>query len=457
MSAPGAAHAPPLALPPALTSLATVLELAQGFALAFVTGPRDHRDSVYLRLVRALGDRYEFVRHRLDRDGLALFDVISCGADDRPRVVFLSGLESMSDETRRDVTARLNLVRDAWAPHPARIVFWLPSWGLAEFRRLAPDLFHWRSNLTALHDADLPVRDELEYLVWACERYRTISWAFDASIELLASELATYKRDIVLGYSAEERRVVLHFIALVAASLRLAATVRADARTRDALDVLSSSSRIFRRPRPHVFPPAPLLLRATDLAGRLEPEPSWDTLTRAARIPGDEGAASTLSSLCARSELLVLLDGVDQLALTPGSPAERLLSWLGHGPSALLLLAAKASLPPVLASWNLRHLKHLEPLAQDRSPDATARLRLARLLQHLFPGSELRLLCSHLFGPELAAQLPTRDTDSELAAHFIVICERRGLLDAAFFAELQRIRPSRARDIDAAARAWLGA
>ena len=43
----------PAGLPAALAPIAEVLALADGFALCVVTGPRDHRDSAYLRLACA--------------------------------------------------------------------------------------------------------------------------------------------------------------------------------------------------------------------------------------------------------------------------------------------------------------------------------------------------------------------------------------------------------------------
>ena len=83
---------------------------------------------------------------------------------------------------------------------------------------------------------------------------------------------------------------------------------------------------------------------------------------------------------------------------------------------------------------------------------------LVFLLQDLFPApDELCLLADHLFGRELTDSLPTFSTRRSMALAFVVACERRGLLDAAFFEELKRLRPSRAGDIDAAARAYLGA
>jgi hypothetical protein len=86
-------------LPPALARLGRVLGLSTGFSLHVVTGPRDHVDSVYLRLARALAPDHELVRHRVHSDGVQLFDALAGG--DGARVVLLSGLERMADEARR--------------------------------------------------------------------------------------------------------------------------------------------------------------------------------------------------------------------------------------------------------------------------------------------------------------------------------------------------------------------
>lgn len=449
----------PRELPPALASLAAVLELSQGFALCFVTGPRDHRDSVWLRLVRALGDRFELRRHRLDRDGMPQLADLAGGADDRPSVVFLSGLENMPDEPRQDITARLNLVRDAWAPHPARVIFWLPAWGLAEFRRLAPDLFHWRSNLTVLHDADLPVRDELEYLVWACERHRGLRSRVvtfrDETVVNLAS-LARI-RFVFVGFDTNERQALLRILLLLLGKLRLHEMLAALGPEAPDLDLLTGAG--LEAPASPL--PAPLLLRAADLAGRTGPEPDWTTLAEAAGIPGVDAAAAVLADLGARGQLLVLLDGIDQLDLGPDSPGERLVNWLTRENPTVGCLAMTLEAPPaaIARSFHVLPRPPESPLLDTLVDQAlSGRERVALLLQHLFPNPEERQhLTEHLFGSKLAAAIPTLGTPAELARALVDLLERHGLLDAAFFEELKRLRPSRAGDIDAAARAWLGA
>lgn len=451
---------PPRELPPALASLAAVLELSQGFALAFVTGPRDHRDSVWLRLVRALGDRFELRRHRLDRDGMPQLADLAGGADDRPSVVFLSGLENMPDEPRQDITARLNLVRDAWAPHPARVIFWLPAWGLAEFRRLAPDLFHWRSNLTVLHDADLPVRDELEYLVWACERYKPPQRALAmSSIDASAPGPVGSRREVRVGYGTVARQTILRAMVRILTRNRIPILLGSSGVPGVGdLDGLAqqSSSPVFAD-----LNEAPILLRATDLAGRLEAEPSWTLLCELAGIPGFSMVAPQLADLAEHGELAVLLDGIDQLDLGPGSPGERLVSWLDRDyPQLWIFIMTAGPPPPLLRAWTIRPEENAESISPDhlmrQGMNTTG--TLVFLLQDLFPApDELCLLADHLFGRELTDSLPTFSTRRSMALAFVVACERRGLLDAAFFEELKRLRPSRAGDIDAAARAYLGA
>lgn len=439
-------------LPPAFERLATALELsAPDFSLSFVTGPRDHVDSVYLRLVRALGDTYEFVRHRVDRDGVNLRAALGGGSGERPRVVFVSGLERMSDETRADATARLNLVRDSWGPYPAQVVFWLPSWGLVEFRRLAPDLFDWRSNLTVLHDADLPVRDEEEYLVWVVERHgraplnvatATYSLLVQAHPRLVSVHLGTEAREL-LARIVTEALAALRLHTLEAARHRAASNIDLDSLL--ALAELPSVSSAL----------APVWLRSVELAANRDTEPGWDSVTRAAGIPGDETAATVLAELAERQQLIVVLDGIDQLDLRPDGFPHRLVSWLATTP-AHLFATLNGACPPLLSAWTVLAGDDASTANISREATRDAGQRLRHLLANMFEtANDLVLLGGHLFGPDIASELSAPGHPSTAAERFVHVCERHGLIDAAFFAELKRIRPRFAAQIDEIARAYL--
>jgi hypothetical protein len=416
-------------LPPAFERLATVLELSSAFSLSFVTGPRDHVDSVYLRLVRALGGSHEFVRHRVDRDGVNLRAALGGGSGERPRVVFVSGLERMSDETRTDASARLNLVRDSWGPYPAQVIIWLPSWGLAEFRRLAPDLFDWRSSLTVLHDADLPVRNELEYLVWLCERLGRPAQGSGAEANQLQSVLWTTDRHPeahVYGLDAAGRDWQIRDLAERLALARLAATCP------HALDLLAPGVAASREP-------VPLALRAVDVAGRLGAA-GWDSLARAAGIPHAPEFPDLLATLAQRGELVVMINGPDLL-----DTSKPWLDWLDATYPQLprLLLFAQGG-PP--SAPQAARPGHADP----------ARTGLEGLLAELFPREhDVREAARYLFEQDVADELPKDRTIERLIDDWIGAGERRGMIDRHFFDELKRIRPRLADRIDEVARAYL--
>ncbi len=437
-------------LPPALARLASALELSSGFLLYFLTGPRDHADSVFIRLL-ALSKDFELVRCRLPRHGeeIEFFDILTGANDDRPRLVFMSGLEWMNTAKRREMTERLNLLRDSWAPHPARIVFWLPSWGLAEFRRIAPDLFDWRSGLIPLSDADLPVRSELEYLVWACERNGganrllggTRRWkAVRRRLELLP------RRVLLSSTEPSERYLVLRDIALGYARDALAAL--APKVVWDELDNSSIWDRIDGSSRQ---PPVPVLVRAQDAAGRLDNDGApWLSLARAAGIPGPHNTATLLATLAEQGRLLILLDGFDQLALMENDPVRRWLEQLTSQP--IRLLAATGTLTGFFFDWSFIPLDLLDAVYEEDDHVADQYLELIRLIQALFPQSEdLLTLASYILGTE-ADEFQLYGARDLVATRLVTACARRGLLDASFFAELTRMRPAHTAEIEAIAR-----
>lgn len=431
----------PQPLPPALTRLAAALELSSGFTLFFITGPRDHENSVYLRLHALAGD-HELVRHYLlGRHRIDLIDTLAAGSDERPRVVFVSGLESMATDIRREVIERLNLLRDSWAPYPARVVFWLPSWGLAEFRRIAPDLFDWRSGLVTLNDADLPIRDEHEYLVWASERHKGTrsliapprQWA---SLRQWMDQLPNPAVVADLD-PAERHRMARVIVSIFATDTRYNGTRGTDSRD-----------------RPQRKFPVPVLVRAPDAAGKLDPKMPWLALARAAGIPGPDTAADVLAAVAAEQRLLILLDGFDQLGLDDGSAARLWLEhFLAHDPP-IWMIATTSAAPSAgfFAPWPRAPTENRGSLT-DTDELARPHLDLVHLIQTLFPTSDdLTTLATYILGVE-ADELPSDAPPEHLATRLVLACARRGLLDAFFFAELTRMRPAHAPEIATIARA----
>lgn len=427
-------------LPPALIRLASALELSSGFLLYFLTGPRDHVDSVYLRL-RALTPDFELVRHRIrSAADLDLSDLLATTRDDRPRIVFLSGLETLPTALRRELTERLNLLRDSWAPHPARVVFWLPSWGLGEFRRIAPDLFDWRSGLITLSDADLPIRSELEYLVWACERHgggplRSAELALGVMVTSVLNQPP--HRLVISALDPGER---IHILRPLTASL---ATRAAITRSDDGDDELGGPRR------------SPVLVRSQDAAGILDGDAPWHALARAAGVPGPDSAAVVLASLAARGRLLVLLDGFDRLRLAEGDAPRRWLEQLMATTPPIPMLATITAAPcDFFATWP--HFPVTDRIDSDPEDTLSRQHReLITLMKVLFPASkDLSTLASYLLGPE-ADDLQLHGPPEVIATRLILACARRGLLDASFFAELTRMRPAHAAEIETIARSLI--
>lgn len=423
------------ALPPALGRLERVLALATGFSLHFVAGPRDHRDSVFVRLARALGGRFEFVRHRVDAEGVMLLEKLAEGAGERPRVVFVSGLERMGEAERQDATRRLNMNRDTWAGYPAQVIVWLPAWGLREFRDLAPDLWHWSRSLTTLHDAVLPVVDELEYLVWVCERYggervrhEDVWWFFEPFLQGMSG--------LVHGLdSAERSRLAVHATGTLAGA-RLERRLAAEGQALD-LDTRGVWGANAKLP----IDVTPVLVRASEAAGHLDPA-GWTSLVQAAGVPGGEQAAGLLAELAGRGELLVVLDGFDLLDPDSEGGAARWLRWLREeNPKITVIEVPGAGAATERAA-----------VAEDSSSG-----RIAIFLSFAFRPEELLRLAVFMFGEEFARVLPAMDERSpeDWIFEFVTACERRGLLDAWFFAELIRVRPKFAEQIGAIARAYL--
>lgn len=451
-------------LPIALRPIGEVLELASGFALCVITGPRDRSDSVYLRLVRALGQEFEFVRHRVDIDDVDLLAVLRGGDASRPRAVFVTGLEYMPDGAREDAIVRLNLVRDSWASHAARVILWLPSWGLSEFRRLAPDLFHWRSKLAALHDVDLPVRDEEEYLVWVCEHligtWGRQRWP-DAFPSILRSLRVDHRRimpldwakrenrGVLTGFDPTERTRLLHDISLHAAVCRVSELDGTSSSPRD-LDVLLRTGRVRIIQGDGGPDFLPLLMRAPEVAGRLQSPADWVAIARAVGVPGAETAAPMLAELAETGELCVLLDGFDLLDLRPGSSAQTWLAALAaEHPRLRILASSAADASPAFAGWSVARKRDAgpRPLASE-TLDA-----LVTLLSRIFTPGELAAWFTYWFEDGGVPRPSADDTAQAAAARMIEAMATHGLLDAAFFEELKRLRPRELHSIDAIERA----
>ncbi len=438
-------------LPAALAPVAEVLALAQSFALCIVTGPRDHRDSVYLRLTNALAQEFELVRHRFDRDGLEFFDVLTGGDGARPRVVFMSGLESMSDASRKETIVRLNLLRDSWAPHPARVILWIPAWGLGEFRTLAPDLFHWRSCLVPLHDADLPVRSETEYLVWACERYRSAHGIEDLTQQEVGvfDRLLTDRRAVHVGFGASERAHLLRALTRTLAKRRLEA-VQATAD----LDIVKPGHPAARRDD---VARVPVWLDAADMAGRIGGPLGWSSVLRAAGAPIADLTDGFWTGLSERAALVVFLDGFDRLDLRPGGSAAQLVTWLANDNPGIVIAAfiATHDPPPIFAQWI--RCERMQSSADDApvvDPTNAADEPLVTLLATIVEPGELHRLALYLFGEPIAEQVPRAGSPRDSAVSFVVALRRSGLIDASLFEQLAELRPRHAREIDAVAQQY---
>lgn len=426
------------ALPPALARLGSTLGLASGFNLSFVTGPRDHADSVYLRLFRALGRDFEVVRLPLsDTSGSGPCERVRRGlatSNGRPRVVFASCV--VPGVVPSGALRALNLERDTLAALPASLVVWLPAWGLPVVRRVAPDLFDWRSALVTLHDDDLPVRDATEYLVWLCERHG----GADRYVTGLP-RVPRVSRVVYPGLDAAERDAWLRDLTLDLARGALGQRLRESGDAdRHTLDVLSWEAK-------GAGSVVPLRLRGVDLAGMLGPPPDWTLLARAAGVPGAARAGELFDALARRGELVVILDGVDLLDLGPGRPAGELLAWLdGQVPPLRMIAALAGDASSRFARW-LPSAPDARSLDEDFAGPAA---ELGDLLAALFPEpAELHVLAIDLLGPETAARFGLYGPASRAARNLADALIRRALDDAAFFAELRRMRPLQVALIDA--------
>lgn len=200
-----------------------------------------------------------------------------------------------------------------------------------------------------------------------------------------------------------------------------------------------------------VMTPAPLLVRAADAAGRLDETSGWIEIARAGGIPGPHSAAPVLADLADRVELLVLLDGFDSLAAH--SPAHRFVRWLTDTPARLVAFTAGLQ-PASMTGWSVRPRNpvDLSDARMELFAGSSVKSVLGGLLARLFPEPEdLHLLAAHLFSPELSDELKLGGSRLETAHRFIRILERHGLLDRSFFAELMRMRPHQADEIQAVA------
>jgi hypothetical protein len=315
--------------------------------------------------------------------------------------------------------------RDAWASHPTQVIVWLPAWGLREFKDLAPDLFHWCRSLTILHDADLPVRDELEYLIWACERYRH---AGDGPA-LPGYVRSGARGDLWLAVDPTEREILgtraTH--AMATARLRMQGG-RLD------VDVLGEPRGDAGEAR------VPVLIRAIDAAGHLEVERGLAGIVGAAGIPGDDETASVFVALAEADALVCLFDGFAYASRT-----NAWFAWL------------ERTYPRIRTVWVLADEAASSADLWDAGRAPRDR-RLDELLARLFPAAEAIVgFASFLFGEEIVGVLPDVE-DVGVAgwrAAFVRACEERRLIDAGFFNELRRMRPTATAEIDAVAGDYL--
>lgn len=173
-----------------LETISTLADANDKLSLVFVTGPGDVAETGLRQVGDLLEDRREVLWHRLDESGTDLAGSLQ-DATSEQTVLLVHGLEALEQERRRNVERGLNLGRDALTDLRSVVVFWIPTEELDDFRRIAPDLFHWRSHLaTAVHDeieADLVTR--WRYLKWISAHIQQIAdpgdlnpeWRFWAS------------------------------------------------------------------------------------------------------------------------------------------------------------------------------------------------------------------------------------------------------------------------------------
>ena len=137
--------------------IAQTAKLSKGqLALILVSGPRFRAEEGLALIRRQLPAERPTLWHRLDYGGPDIARVVARNESPEP-IVLVHGLEYVSFRDLPQLESELNLLRDNLAALDATIIIWIPSDGLADFQRHCADLFHWRSLLVTLSDADVPV------------------------------------------------------------------------------------------------------------------------------------------------------------------------------------------------------------------------------------------------------------------------------------------------------------
>ena len=137
----------------ALAQIVQISRLSDGLALVILAAPATHTREGLERIAATLTRDREVLWHDLDHRGVDLNETLALAA--RRPALLVYGLERLVDQERHRVEEGLNLARDSLVTSRALIVFWIDEQLLDEFRRLCPDLFHWRSLLLRLNEDDL--------------------------------------------------------------------------------------------------------------------------------------------------------------------------------------------------------------------------------------------------------------------------------------------------------------
>lgn len=141
---------------PAFHRAVEALERAHRLSLILLVGPNDRAGEAREQLDKLLPPPLQVHSYRIDRQGPDMLSFAEPLADPFP-ILFVHGFERLHPAQREDVEIRLNLLRDAFAQHHLGLVFWLPRDALESFLQHCPDLFAWRSLLAEVADSELSV------------------------------------------------------------------------------------------------------------------------------------------------------------------------------------------------------------------------------------------------------------------------------------------------------------
>lgn len=145
--------------PGLLAELETVARIGADLEFVLVTGPDYHSSEAFQFLRgRVCRDR-RWVWHELDSAGTDLVEAL--GRDEcAGAIIAVDGLDRLWGSAREAAVAHLNLQRDVLPKRGALVLLWVPTEMLAWFSAVAADLYHWRSLVVTLSEADLELSVE---------------------------------------------------------------------------------------------------------------------------------------------------------------------------------------------------------------------------------------------------------------------------------------------------------